>query len=481
MCAAGTAAPVDGTAPEPSDEAARSLGKLAASVARRIEAEVLARGWPVGELLDSEPELRERYGVSRTVLREAARLVEHHQVARMRRGPGGGLIIAAPDAEPAIRAVVSYLEFIGADAGHVLQARALLEPVSAALAADRLTEEGVVVLRRVLDAERGHAGAAEGWFDNPLHVELSRLSGNPVLELFVDLLDRLTRRYVHVRRQTPADEIARVMAGSHRWHTEIVEAVIAGESARAQVRLLEHLDEITAWLGTRDALRRGSAAGPAPGSAYTATRLPSATMAEAVAARIYDDIMRRGWPVGLSLGSESELMDRYGAGRAVLRAAVRLLEHHSIARPRRGRIGGLVVTSPDPQASVEATALYLAYRGVTASHLHAVRDVVELGAVAAAARTRGSGGPGPDPEAALPFHLAITGLAGNPVLDLLVRIVVDVADRDPATSAAPPEHDAAGAVADAHRAILDAVVAGDASLARHRLRRHLDQGVRCWP
>src|SRR4051812_248973 len=87
--------------------------KLAAQIAHRIEAEVMRRGWPVGTSLGSEIELREQFGVSRSVLREAVRLVEHHQVARMRRGPHGGLFVSAPDAGPATRAIVIYLEYIG--------------------------------------------------------------------------------------------------------------------------------------------------------------------------------------------------------------------------------------------------------------------------------------------------------------------------------------------------------------------------------
>jgi DNA-binding FadR family transcriptional regulator len=51
--------------------------------------------------------------VSRAVLREALRLVQHHQVARMRRGPGGGLFVTAPDAAPATRAMVIYLDYVG--------------------------------------------------------------------------------------------------------------------------------------------------------------------------------------------------------------------------------------------------------------------------------------------------------------------------------------------------------------------------------
>ena len=64
--------------------------KLATVVARSIENQVVALGWPVGEVLGSEAELLERFGVSRAVLREAVRIVEHTGAARMRRGPGGG-------------------------------------------------------------------------------------------------------------------------------------------------------------------------------------------------------------------------------------------------------------------------------------------------------------------------------------------------------------------------------------------------------
>src|SRR5215216_1262110 len=97
--------------------------------------------WPVGESLGSEPELREHHGVSRSVLREAVRLVEHHQVARMRRGPNGGLFVMAPDARPAARAMVIFLEHVGTSVDDLLEARRLLEPLAAALAAQHITEE----------------------------------------------------------------------------------------------------------------------------------------------------------------------------------------------------------------------------------------------------------------------------------------------------------------------------------------------------
>src|SRR5271154_7418735 len=86
-----------------------SNAKRAAKVADLIIEDVMALGWPVGEVLGSETDLLERYQVSRAVFREAVRLVEHQQVARTRRGPGGGLVVTEPTVDAVIDAVVLYL------------------------------------------------------------------------------------------------------------------------------------------------------------------------------------------------------------------------------------------------------------------------------------------------------------------------------------------------------------------------------------
>lgn len=438
-----------------------ALDKLAAQVAGQIEAEVIRRGWPVGELLCSEPELRSRHQVSRTVLREAIRLVENHKVARMRRGPQGGLIVTAPDTGPSTWAMASYLEFAGVRLADILRMRSLLEPVAAALAADQITEDGIRVLRAVYDNELLHGDGLGSLTDNRLHTTLSTLSGNPVLELFVDVLDSLTRRYVQLAERINRTEIGRTSRNAHGLHSRIVDAVVAGNAADAEIGLRDHLDEITEWLGGLGALGR-----PRLGRSSTAEHLGTPTLAVALAARIYDDITAAGWPVGTSLGSESELTGRYGVSRAVLRAAVRLLEHHSIASPRRGRIGGLVITAPVRQASADSAALYLAYKGATAEHLRAVRDVIELGAVTdvvGAGRRLTARGEG--------FHLGLAEATENPVLNLFLGVLADLADNVAIVDDRPPEQ---------HLGVIEALNARDTGLALHRLRRHLEASPTCW-
>jgi DNA-binding FadR family transcriptional regulator len=474
------------TSPGVSDPA---VGKLAAQVARKIEAEVVERGWPVGESLGSEPELRVRHGVSRSVLREAVRLVEHHQVARMRRGPNGGLFVAAPDAGPAARAMVIYLEYIGTSVDDLMQARQLLEPLAAALAAQRVGEDGIDLLRRTLDAETDEIGDRSA---EALHVVLGELSANAVLRLFIDVLIRLTSRYAQPSEEVPRTEYQKARAEAKRRHAEIGAAVIAGDGGRAEALLAGYLDGVRSWMKTH---RRVFAPADERGEGPAMAQDPRAKLAEVVAGRLRDDIVASGWPVGQVVGSEAELLTKYGISRAVLREAVRLLEYHSVARMRRGPGGGLVVATPDPQASVDTMALYLEYMKVTAEDLLTVRDAMELG-VLDRVTTRHDDpvvaerldlavrwvteGPADDPHRADHFHVELAELGGNPVLALFLRILTELWRRHSAVERAEAGPEAAQAVEHIHRKITEAVLAGDEGLARHRMRRHLSALTEWW-
>ena len=466
-----------------------ALGKLAAQVARRIEAEVVQRGWPVGESLGSEPDLRVRHGVSRSVLREAVRLVEHHQVARMRRGPNGGLFVSAPDAGPAARAMVIYLEYVGTSVDDLMQARQLLEPLAAALAAQRVSEDGIDLLRRTLEAETDEIGDRSA---EALHVVLGELSSNAVLRLFIDVLNRLTSRYAQPSAEVPRKEYRKARAEAKRRHAEIGAAVIAGDGGRAEAQLAEYLDGVRHWM---QAHRRGFAPTEEANEGPTIERDPRAKLAEVVAGRLRDDIAASGWPVGEVVGSEADLLARYGISRAVLREAVRLLEYHSVARMRRGPGGGLVVATPDPQASIDTMALYLEFMKVTAGDLLTVRDAIELGMVSRVTARHDdplianrldqavrwlSEGPVDDQDRADHFHVELAELAGNPVLALFLRILTELWRRHSVTDRVMVGPDAATEVKHVHRRITEAVLAGDEGLARHRMRRHLAALTEWW-
>ena len=79
------------------------------------------------------------------------------------------------------------------------------------------------------------------------------------------------------------------------------------------------------------------------------------------------------------------------------------------------------------------------------------------------------------------FHVGLAQLAGNTLLDLFLRIIVELFRRHwSSTGQAPPTWADVVAVHHAHLRIVDAIEAGDESLARYRVRRHLDAAASWW-
>jgi DNA-binding FadR family transcriptional regulator len=479
-------------------------GKLAAQIARQIEADIVRRGWTIGESLGSEQALQQRFGVSRSVLREAVRLVEHHQVARMRRGPGGGLLICEPDAGPATRAVVIYLEYLGTTLGDLLNARLVLEPLAASLAAERIDEAGIDRLRGVLRAEEHWRPGLPALRDE-FHVALAAQSKSPVLQLFIDILMRLTARYALQSRAESATEAIEAVDQMHHDHAQIVAAVTAGDSAWAKTLSERHIEGVTAWLQEH---HPGNRSRPrTPRRRRLDADAPRGKLAEMLAATIADDIAASGRRVGSVFGTETALLDRYRVSRAVFREAVRLLEYHSVAQMRRGPGGGLIVTTPRAQASIDTIALYLQYREPSREDLRCVRDAIEIDNVAKVVKRRAEsevsaflethrdshrsvldgnprGTAGDVHKAAVEefrFHLGLAQLAGNALLDLFLRIIIELFRRHwSSTGQALPTWADVVAVEHAHFRILQAIQAGDDSLARYRTRRHLDAAASWW-
>lgn len=446
--------------------------KLAERVAASIEAEVIRAGWPVGTALGSEDQLADRYGVGRAVIREAIRLTEHRQVTRMRRGRGGGLVVAEPDASAVTESLAIYLEYARAPADDLLEARTVLEDFAAAAAAESLDEAHLHALRAAAAQDGGPAAGGR------VHSLIAEATGNAALSLFIQAIAPLTS-------QPAAAPGAAGPACSAARHAAVVEAICAGDALQARARMHEHMTALRAAAPSSPA---AAIAGAARGTGVPG---PAARPGNAVAARIRQEIVRRGWPVGESLGFEGDLLREYGVGRAQFREAIRILENHSVVRMQRGAAGGMVVAVPDGQALTRAVSLYLTYRGMNAAHIRDLREELEAAALRLAierldpageerlAATLGRESTWPDDDfraVSHDLHAVIAELSGNQTLTLLVSIVMQLtAERLHSHSVVGPQRatDPPDATRHAHRAIVAAIVARDQALALRRLRKHL--------
>src|SRR5438094_679185 len=88
-----------------------------------------------GDSLGHEPELVERFGVSRPSLREALRILETEGLITVVRGVRGGVVVHSPDERMTARTAAMVLQARNVSLADVFEARALLEPLAAKMIA----------------------------------------------------------------------------------------------------------------------------------------------------------------------------------------------------------------------------------------------------------------------------------------------------------------------------------------------------------
>lgn len=201
--------------------------KVASEVARRLMREASERGLEPGDHLGAESWLLERYGVARASLREALRLLEAQGAVEMRRGAGGGAIIARPQPAQLAGFLAMTLQSGRGDMRTILEARNAIEPTMAALAAQRRTPEELDRLKECTDnlmASR-HDSAAFHRYNRMFHDLVATASHNLVLAAILPALSWMSEAMgweldERVRKRVASDKrlIYDAIAEGDSWH-----------------------------------------------------------------------------------------------------------------------------------------------------------------------------------------------------------------------------------------------------------------------
>ena len=158
-----------------------------------------------------------------------------------------------PRAGPSPERLELYLQYRNVTLVDLLETKRALELAALPITADRLDEDGVERLRSAGIAETTEGEAIFEVTDANLHILLAALTGNPAIEVFVEVLTRLS--VLMVERE------AALQGARHTFedHHDIAEAVIAGDVDRARALLSAHLDDIEANGATFDRARSAKA------------------------------------------------------------------------------------------------------------------------------------------------------------------------------------------------------------------------------
>jgi DNA-binding FadR family transcriptional regulator len=146
------------------------------------------------------------------------------------------------------------------------------------------------------------------------------------------------------------------------------------------------------------------------------------------------------------------------------------------------------VDAPSAGPVIDAVAVYLARRGLRPADLAELRTGVEVALVGLAAdRVDGltaarlqaalhceEEATGAEHDELVHLHAAVAAVARNRVLELVALALIRLCRLHQIERVAPrARREASAEMLRAHRAIAEAVEAGDRELARHRMRRHL--------
>jgi DNA-binding FadR family transcriptional regulator len=221
-------------------------------VVRRLAADIAAGRRAPGERLPSERDLARGLGVGRASVREALAALANQGLLETR--PGSGSFVAA-DAPARLRGGAGPELPHDAAPSDVLEARALLEPAVARLAAGRAAGAADPEVERLLAAmedpiDLGDPRDRARWSDadRHFHRRIAALTANPVLlalagEIATRMDEPLWQRLRDESVATPGR--TRVHAAEHRM---IYEAIVDGDGAAAEFYATQHLARVRRYM-----------------------------------------------------------------------------------------------------------------------------------------------------------------------------------------------------------------------------------------
>lgn len=206
---------------------------VAGEVHRRLRHQLLLGAWPPGTRL-REAELADRFGVSRTPVREAVRRLLQEGLLETR--PTQGVRVRKPDVKSALDAYA---------------VRETLEGMAARLAAERADgrqRRGLRALLGDVEASATRDQAAQVEADLAFHGRVAELSANDsLIRALETLAGHVTPLKVHTRDQNAAE-------ATTRQHRAVADAIAAADGDAAERAMRAHV----AWFGRLLAERFGA-------------------------------------------------------------------------------------------------------------------------------------------------------------------------------------------------------------------------------
>ena len=209
------------------------------TVVSGMEERIMSGVYAPGELLPCEAALQLEWGVSRSVVREAMKMLASRGFVSIQQGRG---TFVSASSETPLREQLAITLQRGAKGqsswGDLLEVRHVLEVAVAQRAAQRAEKADVIAMREAIDDMRAHPDLPQGYVDADLrfHRALAEATGNPLWIALLNSLNDLLRQY---REEGFRGKASALRAADQ--HEKILNAVESKDADAAAHAMQEHL------------------------------------------------------------------------------------------------------------------------------------------------------------------------------------------------------------------------------------------------
>lgn len=215
--------------------------RLYEQIVEQIQQSVLSGALKPGDQLPPERELAERFGVSRTAVREAIKTLREKGLVEAY--AGRGTFITDVSSQPVRDSLARIAKIAQGEDGfaHLVEVREILEPEIAARAAARAEERDLTALRDAVAAMDAAIDDPVAFIEGDLdfHLALAEAARNPLILTLIDSIVGLLREQ--------RTRIFFVSGGPDRGqghHRRILEAIERRDVAAARDAMRAHLEQV---------------------------------------------------------------------------------------------------------------------------------------------------------------------------------------------------------------------------------------------
>ncbi len=186
--------------------------------------------------LPSEQALAVKFGVSRTVIREALKLVKERGLIEQRTGEGSYLTKPRPDAISSVVSRMILMDNISDD--EIFSVRGILEIAACRLAAEYADASDMERMQSILDAMKVNLQDDDAIIrmDTDFHIAMAKASKNKLLGMLVEAMTVLIRKFIRKTIHTPGAKADGMMR-----HALIMDAIKSRDPDVAEAAMRNHL------------------------------------------------------------------------------------------------------------------------------------------------------------------------------------------------------------------------------------------------